>query len=96
MLKSLEQNYQRYAIDKHLKRYRKALQHLSKCGEWKTVVLRSSFGSTRPVVLRVSLSTGDGCFPEALQLVKEQKLYAEALRLYPADTQQYKVARWNG
>lgn len=34
MLKSLEQNYQRYTIDKHLKRYRKALQHLSKCGEW--------------------------------------------------------------
>lgn len=37
MLKSLEQNYQRYTIDKHLKRYRKALQHLSKCGQWKTV-----------------------------------------------------------
>ncbi|XP_056295683.1 elongator complex protein 1 isoform X1 [Pseudoliparis swirei] len=33
MLKSLETNYQRYSIDKHLKRYRKALQHLSKCGE---------------------------------------------------------------
>lgn len=33
MLKSLEPNYQRYTIDKHLKRYRKALQHLSKCGQ---------------------------------------------------------------
>lgn len=33
MLKTLEPNYQRYTIDKHLKRYRKALHHLSKCGE---------------------------------------------------------------
>uniref|UniRef100_A0A665V887 Elongator complex protein 1 n=1 Tax=Echeneis naucrates TaxID=173247 RepID=A0A665V887_ECHNA len=56
MLKSLELNYQRYTIDRHLKRYRKALFHLSKCGEEH--------------------------FPEALQLVKEQKLYSEALRLH--------------
>ncbi|XP_031424858.1 elongator complex protein 1 isoform X2 [Clupea harengus] len=33
MLKTLETNYQRYTIDKHLKRYSKALQHLSKCGD---------------------------------------------------------------
>uniref|UniRef100_UPI003AAE985C elongator complex protein 1 n=2 Tax=Centroberyx gerrardi TaxID=166262 RepID=UPI003AAE985C len=58
MLKSLEPNYQRFSIDKHLKRYRKALHHISKCGEER--------------------------FPEALMLVKEQKLYSEALRLYPA------------
>ncbi|KAM9377431.1 elongator complex protein 1 [Pholidichthys leucotaenia] len=64
MLKSLEPNYQRYTIDKHLKRYTKALIHLSKCGEEH--------------------------FPEALQLVKEQKLYSEALRLYPADSTHYK------
>ncbi|KAL7395027.1 hypothetical protein ABVT39_009016 [Epinephelus coioides] len=65
MLKSLEPNYQRYTIDKHLKRYRKALHHLSKCGEEH--------------------------FSEALQLVKEQKLYSEALRLYAADNAHYKV-----
>lgn len=65
MLKSLEPNYQRYTIDKHLKRYRKALHHLSKCGEEH--------------------------FPEALQLVKEQKLYSEALRLYPADSPRYQT-----
>ncbi|XP_061895843.1 elongator complex protein 1 isoform X1 [Entelurus aequoreus] len=59
-LKSLEVNYQRYTIDKHLKRYSKALVHLSKCGEEH--------------------------FPETLQLVNEQKLYSEALRLYPADS----------
>ncbi|XP_075904166.1 elongator complex protein 1 isoform X2 [Nelusetta ayraudi] len=64
MLKSLEPNYQRYTIDKHLKRYRKALTHLSKCG--------------------------DDRFPEALQLVKEQKLYSEALRLYP-DSPHYRA-----
>ncbi|XP_029917224.1 elongator complex protein 1 [Myripristis murdjan] len=58
MLKSLETNYQRFTIDRHLRRFRKALQHLSKCGEER--------------------------FPEALQLIKEQKLFSEALRLYPA------------
>ncbi|XP_053559202.1 elongator complex protein 1 [Bombina bombina] len=31
-LKQMETNYQRYTIDKHLKRYKKALGHLSKCG----------------------------------------------------------------
>uniref|UniRef100_A0A669ER50 Elongator complex protein 1 n=1 Tax=Oreochromis niloticus TaxID=8128 RepID=A0A669ER50_ORENI len=66
MLKSLEPNYQRYTIDKHLKRYRKALHHLSKCGQSEH-------------------------FPEALQLVKEQKLYSEALRLYSADSAHYKT-----
>ncbi|XP_060904535.1 elongator complex protein 1 [Labrus mixtus] len=65
MLKSLEPNYQRYTIDKHLKRYRKALHHLSKCGEEH--------------------------FHEALQLVKEQRLYSEALRLYTADSAHYKA-----
>ncbi|CAB1452515.1 unnamed protein product [Pleuronectes platessa] len=58
MLKRLEPNYQRYTIDKHLKRYSKALLHLSKCGQEH--------------------------FLEALQLVKEQKLYSEALRLFPS------------
>lgn len=31
-LKKMETNYQRYTIDKHLKRYAKAIVHLSKCG----------------------------------------------------------------
>lgn len=65
MLKSLEPNYQRYTIDKHLKRYRKALIHLSKSGEEH--------------------------FSEVLQLVKEQKLFTEALRLYTFDSPQYKL-----
>uniref|UniRef100_A0A3Q2Z330 IkappaB kinase complex-associated protein n=1 Tax=Hippocampus comes TaxID=109280 RepID=A0A3Q2Z330_HIPCM len=61
MLKSLEVNYQRYTIDKHLRRYCKALVHL------------------------------DEHFPEVLQLVKEQKLYSQALRLYSADGAHYKA-----
>uniref|UniRef100_A0A8B9H6U6 Elongator complex protein 1 n=1 Tax=Astyanax mexicanus TaxID=7994 RepID=A0A8B9H6U6_ASTMX len=65
MLKTLEPNYQRYTIDKHLKRYKKALHHLSKCGEEH--------------------------FTEVLNLVKDQRLYTEALQLYPAESQQYKM-----
>ncbi|TSK45876.1 Elongator complex protein 1 [Bagarius yarrelli] len=65
LLKTLEPNYQRYTIDKHLKRYKKALHHLSKCGEEH--------------------------FTELLNLVKDQKLYTEALQLYPTDSQQYKA-----
>ncbi|XP_076005236.1 elongator complex protein 1 [Genypterus blacodes] len=65
MLKSLETNYQHYTIDKHLKRYRKALHHLSKCG--------------------------DEHFPEAMQLVREQRLYSEALRLYGGKGTHYKA-----
>ncbi|XP_072524985.1 elongator complex protein 1 [Salminus brasiliensis] len=65
ILKTLEPNYQRYTIDKHLKRYKKALHHLSKCGEEH--------------------------FTEALNLVKDQRLYTEALQLYPAESQQYKL-----
>ncbi|XP_047675871.1 elongator complex protein 1 [Tachysurus fulvidraco] len=65
MLKTLEPNYQRFTIDKHLKRYKKALHHLSKCGEEH--------------------------FTELLNLVKDQKLYTEALQLYATDSQQYKA-----
>ena len=32
-LRKLPLNYKRYTIDKHLKRYGKALQHIAKCGE---------------------------------------------------------------
>uniref|UniRef100_A0A8C1FII0 Elongator complex protein 1 n=1 Tax=Cyprinus carpio carpio TaxID=630221 RepID=A0A8C1FII0_CYPCA len=65
MLKTLEPNYQRYTIDKHLKRYRKALHHLSKCGEEH--------------------------FTELLNLVKDQRLYSDALELYSLNSEQYKT-----
>ncbi|XP_060092966.1 elongator complex protein 1 [Heteronotia binoei] len=64
-LKKMEINYQRYSIDKHLKRYPKALGHLAKCGAEH--------------------------FPELLNLVKDQNLYKEALKLYLPDTQEYKT-----
>lgn len=35
--------------------------------------------------------SGEEHFPEVLHLVKEQKLYSEALRLYAADSPQYRV-----
>ncbi|NWV43544.1 ELP1 protein, partial [Grantiella picta] len=63
-LRKMETNYQRYTIDRHLKRYTKALGHLSKCGPEH--------------------------FSEFLNLVKDQNLYSEALKLYPSGTQEYK------
>ncbi|XP_021392787.2 elongator complex protein 1 isoform X2 [Lonchura striata] len=63
-LRKMETNYQRYTIDRHLKRYTKALGHLSKCGPEH--------------------------FSELLNLVKDQNLYSEALKLYPSSTQEYK------
>uniref|UniRef100_A0A8C3UFI9 Elongator complex protein 1 n=1 Tax=Catharus ustulatus TaxID=91951 RepID=A0A8C3UFI9_CATUS len=60
-LRKMETNYQRYTIDRHLKRYTKALGHLSKCGPEH--------------------------FSEFLNLVKDQNLYSEALKLYPSSTQ---------
>ncbi|NWY42619.1 ELP1 protein, partial [Sylvia atricapilla] len=63
-LRKMETNYQRYTIDRHLKRYTKALGHLSKCGPEH--------------------------FSEFLNLVKDQNLYSEALKLYPSSAQEYK------
>ena len=34
-LRKMETNFQRYSIDKHLKRYSKAIQHLSLCSKLK-------------------------------------------------------------
>ncbi|XP_069834097.1 elongator complex protein 1 isoform X2 [Dendropsophus ebraccatus] len=64
-LKKMETNYQRYTIDKHLKRYKKALEHLSKCGPEH--------------------------FIEFLNLVKDQSLYTEALKLHPVGSSEYKA-----
>lgn len=64
VLKKMEPSYQRYTIDKHLKRYKKALFHLSQSGKEH--------------------------FPEVLQLVKDQKLYTEALRLFASDKAMHK------
>ncbi|XP_060695479.1 elongator complex protein 1 [Hemiscyllium ocellatum] len=63
-LKKMETNYQRYNIDKYLKRYEKALNHLSKCGPQ--------------------------YFTELLNLVKDQQMYSEALKIFPVNSQEYK------
>ncbi|XP_059830752.1 elongator complex protein 1 isoform X1 [Hypanus sabinus] len=63
-LKKMEANYQRYTIDKCLKRYIKAVKHLSKCGRQH--------------------------FTELLNLVKDQKMYSDALKLFPANSQEYR------
>ncbi|XP_062827791.1 elongator complex protein 1 isoform X2 [Anolis carolinensis] len=67
-LKKMESNYQRYSIDKYLKRYPKALYHLSKCGPEH--------------------------FSEFLNLVVDQNLYKEALKLYRPDSQEYKTVSY--
>ncbi|GFT12842.1 elongator complex protein 1 [Trichonephila clavipes] len=64
MLQQLEENYRKFKIDMHLNRYKKALQHISKC---------------------------ENAFPECLQLIKNQRLYTDALYLFPSSSSQYKV-----
>uniref|UniRef100_UPI00398E37B0 elongator complex protein 1 isoform X2 n=1 Tax=Pristiophorus japonicus TaxID=55135 RepID=UPI00398E37B0 len=63
-LKKMETNYQRYTIDKYLKRYTTAVNHLSKCGPQH--------------------------FTELLNLVKDQQMYNEALKLFLVNSQEYK------
>lgn len=62
-LRQLEGHYQYFTIDRYLKRFSKALQHISKCGPEH--------------------------FEECVSLVKEHKLYTEALLLYQPGSQQY-------
>lgn len=64
-LKTLESNYRKYKIDMHLRRYKKALVHISNCG--------------------------DERFTECLDLIKNQRLYSEALHLFPFSSDQNKV-----
>lgn len=39
----------------------------------------------------ILLPAGPEYFPECLNLIKDKNLYNEALKLYPRDSQQYKV-----
>ncbi|OWK07377.1 hypothetical protein Celaphus_00016955 [Cervus elaphus hippelaphus] len=97
-LKKMETNYQRFTIDKYLKRYEKAIGHLSKCGhssDWQ-------LGEVEPARCRVfrhpclagagtsAFSIRPEYFPECLNLIKDKNLYNEALKLYPPNSQQYK------
>ncbi|XP_072037766.1 putative elongator complex protein 1 [Amphiura filiformis] len=62
-LQRLETNYQCYSIDRHLKRYSKALQHIAKCPNQ---------------------------FIECLALVREHKLYSQAMDLFPKGSVHFK------
>ncbi|XP_071038680.1 putative elongator complex protein 1 isoform X5 [Parasteatoda tepidariorum] len=63
-LQNLEENYRKYKIDMHLNRFKKALEHISKCADH---------------------------FEECLTLIKEKKLYVDALYLYPPSSQENKT-----
>ncbi|KFM81606.1 Elongator complex protein 1, partial [Stegodyphus mimosarum] len=65
-LLKMEENYRKYKIDMHLKRYKKALQHLSKC---------------------------EDKFAEFLALMKNQRLYTDALHLFPS-THPHRMLVW--
>ncbi|KAK6627847.1 hypothetical protein RUM44_010326 [Polyplax serrata] len=65
-LRKLEPNYQKFTIDKYLKRYNKALTHLIKCEE-------------------------GNVFNECLTFIKVHKLYKQALKLIPQNSERYKT-----
>ncbi|XP_012256785.2 putative elongator complex protein 1 [Athalia rosae] len=62
-LRQMDENYMRYSIDVHLKRFEKALNHISKCNER---------------------------FNECITFVKTQKLFSQALKLFPINSKEYK------
>ncbi|EMP37548.1 Elongator complex protein 1 [Chelonia mydas] len=124
-LRKMETNYQRYTIDKYLKRYKKALCHLSKCesqaegsqrrgsaaeglgnednlkplerepyGKGEEGIKREkreSCGEVAQENVATLAVKGPEHFSEFLNLVKDQNLYNEALKLYPPDTPEHKA-----
>ncbi|XP_015608261.1 putative elongator complex protein 1 [Cephus cinctus] len=62
-LKNLEENYMKYSIDKHLKRYESALKHISKIPEK---------------------------FNECIELIRNHRLYVQALKLFDKNSEEYK------
>ncbi|XP_026959917.1 elongator complex protein 1 [Sagmatias obliquidens] len=72
-LKKMETNYQRFTIDKYLKRYEKAIGHLSKCGKCEE--------HTCSISLLPSLMFPCQDYEEAVLLLLEGAAWEEALRL---------------
>ncbi|KAG8198001.1 hypothetical protein JTE90_029395 [Oedothorax gibbosus] len=64
MLQNLEENYRKYKIDMHLRRYKQALLNISKCEDH---------------------------FDECIALIKEQRLYTDALYLFPSSSENFKI-----
>ncbi|GIY88877.1 elongator complex protein 1 [Caerostris darwini] len=60
-LQQLEENYRKFKIDMHLKKFKRALVNISNC---------------------------EDKFDECLQLIKDQRLYTEALNIFPSSSAQ--------
>uniref|UniRef100_A0A671FLZ7 Elongator acetyltransferase complex subunit 1 n=1 Tax=Rhinolophus ferrumequinum TaxID=59479 RepID=A0A671FLZ7_RHIFE len=72
-LKKMETNYQRFTIDKYLKRYEKAIGHLSKCGK---LVEQRKYSDAATVLEQYAQD-----YEEAVLLLLEGAEWEEALRL---------------
>ncbi|KAL6090825.1 hypothetical protein STEG23_013251 [Scotinomys teguina] len=71
-LKKMETNYQRFTIDKYLKRYEKAIGHLSKCG--KCLLLRPEHFTEC-----LNLIKDKNLYKEALKLYQPESLQYQAV-----------------
>ena len=74
-LRSLDQHYQRFRIDDHLKRYQKALSSLYEAGQ-RTVMTNFS------ALVSDGVSIGLDRFDEAMAYVEKHRLYEHALALW--------------
>lgn len=79
-LRKMDTHYQKYSIDYHLRRYPKALQHLSQCGQCDDIISNHGY----------QLLVGDQ-FEEALSLIKAHHLYSLGLDLYSSRPEQHMV-----
>lgn len=88
-LKQLPVDYQRYRIDLFLRRFSKALVHISKSGESNSMCCSTS---TLVCLYWTTPNSGSDKFPECLSLICDQSLYPEALGIYQDHTSsEYKV-----
>jgi hypothetical protein len=74
-LSSLESNYQRFCIDKRLKRYGPALRHIRLAG----------LSLTRPFYGCHITCSGNAHFQEAITFINDNTLYADALEVWADD-----------
>lgn len=87
-LRRLPLNYQRYKIDRHLKRYVKALHHIAKCGkiELSLSQVGNDYGSC------MCFDEGPEKFEECMSLIENHSLYKEALKIFKDQkSSEYKV-----
>jgi elongator complex protein 1 len=71
-MKALEENYRKYSIEMHLKRYRRALGHLANVHTSVPVV---------PIASDIR-QCGEEHFGACMQLMKQHQLYDETIRIF--------------